>query len=214
MPGNDVKHTFIPKAPVLPTGSAKQKRGSFGIVLVISILIFVVSVLLAIFAYSYRAFMTSNVANLEISLNKARAAFEPDTILALKRFNARVNTANTLLSRHIAPTTFFAVLQDLTLQNVRFTKLAYIFDGASIETVLTGLARSYNSVALQSDLFAKSPYIKNPIFSDLTLDRSGNVTFAVTFNIDPALVLYSLKAKQGTFQQTEPTNQENQEVFQ
>ncbi|MEK7134266.1 MAG: hypothetical protein AAB805_01130 [Patescibacteria group bacterium] len=198
MPDSDSKHTFIPKGPVAASVSGKRKNRSLGVVLVVSFIIFISSVLSASGAYLYRTYLVKSTANLEISLNKAKAAFEPETIVSLKRFNARVNAGDSLLARHIAPTVFFSALQDLTLQSIRFSKFSYTFDDLFIEGTLSGTARNYSSVALQSDFFARSPYIKNPIFSNLTLDKSGNVTFNVAFKIDPALMLYTSVAGQNT----------------
>lgn len=189
MPGNDPRHTFIPKTATVLAAAPKKSR-SFGLFFGITLVIFLFTALSAIGVYAYRAYLAARVANLSVTLERARAAFEPDTILALKRFNARTNTADALLARHIAPSVLFSVLEDLTVGSVRFSKFTYSFDGTQAKMDLSGLARSYSSVALQSDIFAKSPYMKNPVFSNLNLDKAGNVTFDVTVQVDPLLLLY------------------------
>lgn len=191
MPGNDLKHTFIPKQPVANQGGLSASSGrSFNLLSGIASIILVITVMGAAGVYAYRAYLTKNVAGASVSLERAKAAFEPDTIVAMKRFSARVGASEGLLSRHIAPSVFFAVLEDLTLKTVRFSKFTYSFDGSEIGVGLGGTAKNYSSVALQSDFFSKSPYIKNPVFSNLNLDKSGNVTFEVTLQVDPALILY------------------------
>ncbi len=189
MPGNDLRHTFIPKTAAVTHTAPKESR-SFGLFFGLSLIIFLLTVFASAGAYAYRAYLTNKVSGLNTSLERAKAAFEPDTILALKRFSARTNSADALLAKHLAPSVFFGVLEDLTLQSVRFSKFTYSFDGVTAEATLSGIARNYSSVALQSDLFNKSPYIQNPVFSNLNLDKTGNVTFDVNITLDPSLILY------------------------
>jgi len=198
MPGNDPRHTFIPKTAAAMSGAAQKKSRSFGLFFTVSLIVFILTALAALGAYTYRAYLTTRVSNLSATLERAKAAFEPETILALKRFNARTEAADALLARHIAPSVFFGVLQDLTVQSIRFSKFSYSFDGTKIGVVMSGSANNYSSVALQSEVFAKSPYVKNPIFSNLNLDRFGSVTFDVLLSVDPALLLYKEVAARGS----------------
>ena len=62
--------------------------------------------------------------------------------------------------------------------------------------MLEGEARSYSSVALQSDIFGDNKYLKNPIFSNLGLAKSGDVTFNLELNLDPSVMLYKESIKQ------------------
>jgi len=55
---------------------------------------------------------------------------------------------------------------------------------------MSGAAIGYRSVALQSDLFTKSKSFIDPIFSNLTLDNSGNVLFNLDFTVDPTFINY------------------------
>lgn len=191
MPGNEQKHTFIPKAPVTGVSAARAaQRAPLGLFFGITLVVFLLTVFAAAGSYAYRAYLTKEVATLNASLEREKAAFEPDTIRAYKRFSGRVNTADVLLARHIAPSIFFTVLQDITLQSVRFSKFSYSFDSTDVQISLSGTASNYSSVAFQSDVFGKSPYVGNPIFSNLTLDKAGSVTFDVNARVDPKLLLY------------------------
>lgn len=201
MPGNDLRHTFIPKKATLTQTTGSVQGRSFGLFFGLSLIIFLLTVFASAGAYAYRAYLGERVSGLNTSLERAKAAFEPETILALKRFSARTNTADALLGKHLAPSIFFTVLEDLTVKSIRFSKFTYSFDGGTPEATVSGTARNYSSVALQSDIFSKSPYIKNPVFSNLNLDKSGNVTFDVTVELDPALIVY----KETTARSSEPT---------
>ena len=55
---------------------------------------------------------------------------------------------------------------------------------------MSGVAIGYRSIALQSDLFAKNKNLIDPVFSNLTLDNSGNVVFDLEFSVDPNFVNY------------------------
>ena len=55
---------------------------------------------------------------------------------------------------------------------------------------MEGVARSFNSVTLQSDIFRDSDIILDPVFSSLKLDELGNVLFNITAKVDPSFVLY------------------------
>ena len=62
---------------------------------------------------------------------------------------------------------------------------------AKLVTVkMSGLAVGYRSVALQADLFSKNKLFIDPIFSNLSLDNSGNVIFDLEFSVDPAFIDY------------------------
>jgi hypothetical protein len=52
------------------------------------------------------------------------------------------------------------------------------------------VAVGYRSMALQSDLFAQNKTFINPIFSNLTLDQSGDVLFDLDFSVDPSFLNY------------------------
>jgi len=79
------------------------------------------------------------------------------------------------------------------MKTVRYTKFSYILENdkkAKVTVKMSGIAVGYKSVALQSDLFAKNKNIIDPIFSNLTLDNSGNVLFDLEFLVDPSFVDY------------------------
>lgn len=199
MPGNEQKHTFIPKAPVTGASAARAaQRAPVGLFFGITLVIFLLTVFAAAGVYAYRAYLTKEVVTLNSSLEIAKAAFEPDSIRAFKRFSGRINTADALLARHVAPSILFTVLQDLTLQSVRLLKFSYSFDSTDVQISLSGTASNYSSVAFQSNVFGKSPYIGDPVFSNLTLDKAGSVTFDVNAHVDPKLLLYESIASESS----------------
>ena len=130
---------------------------------------------------------------MENDINLAKNRFEPSKITELQALDRRLRASNEILSRHIAVTPIFEALQALTMKTVRYTKFSYDFGSgkeAKIIIKISGLAIGYRSVALQSDLFAENKNIIDPVFSNLTLDNSGNVLFDLEFSVDPNFVDY------------------------
>jgi len=188
MPLNEPKQSFIPKKTLAEQG--KKRRRGFGLFFGVSLIIFVITVATAVATYSYQSFLGNRIANMTQSLERAKQAFEPALILELKRLNARINSAEGALAGHVAPSEFLALLEQSTLKNVQFTRFEYQVSGDVAQISLNGIARNYSSVALQSDVFGNSKFIKNPIFSNLGLDQNGNITFDVVADVDASLILY------------------------
>ncbi len=183
------KQTFIPKKPLLTKNNSHGK--SVGIFFVISLIILLITIGLAIFSYSYNIFLKKKIENMSTSLERAKSAFEPSLIVELKRVNARIGGAENILKNHVSFSEFFRVLEEDTLKSVRFKQFSYsMSNDGIIDITISGEAQSYSSIALQSDLFGDSKYVRNPIFSNLGLDNFGNITFNMTASVDKSLILY------------------------
>ena len=131
---------------------------------------------------------------MEDDLNLAQARFEPSKILQLQVLDNRLIASNEILSKHIVVSPIFKVLQEVTLKNISYTKFSYDFNDSSknnkVAISMTGIAKGYQSIALQSDIFAKYKYLIDPIFSNLLLDDKGNVIFDLDFSVDSNFVDY------------------------
>jgi len=106
------------------------------------------------------------------------------------RLNNRLISTESLLNRHVVISPLFDFLETATLKSVRFNDFLYNTNSGGVELLIKGQARGYADVALQSDVFNKSPYFENPVFSDLSLDERGNVTFTLRATINPELISY------------------------
>ena len=170
-----------------------KKKRSTGTWLLTSIagVILIVSLLSAAGVFFYERMVEANVTDMRDRLERMRSAFEPSLIAELKRLDGRLTTLNTILGGHMAFSEFFTVLEQNTLQSVRFNQFSYSIDPEKgPQVTLAGQATNYSSVALQSDIFGVNRFFHNPIFSDMTLDNKGNVTFNVSFFIDKELITY------------------------
>ena len=144
-------------------------------------------------------------------LNLAKDSFEPSKILQLQDLDKRINAANEVLSNHIAVSPIFSALQAVTMKTVGYTKFGYTFDGSKnskIAVSMSGIAVGYASIAQQADLLAQNKYLIDPVFSNLSLDDKGNVTFDLNFSVDPNLVDYKkiLETTNGVSSSTSQNN--------
>ena len=184
--------SFIPKKPIIQAPQAEAPRG-MSLFLLVSIFLFSGSLLLALGVYLWKGSLARTIESQKESLARNRDAFEPASIVKLERLSRRLELSKGILANHVAPSQLFAVLEDATLQNVRFSSMDFTLDQGKGVAALTmkGQARSYGAVARQSDVFAQSSGIKNPIFSELNLDQRGNVVFSFSAAVDPASLRYS-----------------------
>lgn len=185
--------SFIPKKS-FDVGPTKPVRGT-GIIFTIAILLVIASLLAAGGTFAYERFLEGSIVRKKEELQKARAAFEPELIRELSHLDTKLKTAEELLSTHLAISGIFDLLEETTLETVRFTNFGYSIEATGVRISLSGIARSFTSVALQSDEFTKSRFIREPVFSGFSLDDRGDVEFNVTALIDPAVVSYEGRAK-------------------
>jgi len=187
--------SFIPKKSF--DGVAGQKKGKSGMLFFTVLLVFIFSLLTAGAAFAYEQFLNASISHKKDSLEKVKSAFEPELIRQLSHLDQKLHTARTLLDSHVALSSYFELLESVTLESIRFKTFSYIVDDAGIRVTMQGEALSFASVALQSDEFAKQRFIKELVFSGLELDEKGNVIFTVTALVDPQLISYRDRVARG-----------------
>jgi hypothetical protein len=183
--------SFIPKKPMIPESVTSARPVS--VFLIISLFILFTVLIATGGLYFYKGIVNKNILDMQDSLQKAQARFEPSAISQLQVLDKRLNASTEILSKHIVITPIFTALQLLTMKSVRYTKFSYDAGGdksATISVKMSGIAIGYRAVALQSDLFAQNKNLIDPVFSNLTLDNSGNVLFDLEFSVDPNFVNY------------------------
>lgn len=188
-----VTTSFIPKESLMNDRSPRTPRRSpFVFVNLVAAGILVVTVIAAGGVFLLQSYTEQSITSKRQSLDRQRAAFEPATIEELLRLDKRLNASSGLLKSHTALTLVFDDLEARTGENVRFKNFKYESAGPSrFAITMNGTAKSFNAVAIQSDSFGKSNYIKDPIFSNLNLDPSGNVVFDFGAVVDPVRISYA-----------------------
>jgi hypothetical protein len=192
--------TFIPRGPMAPVSAATLKRGSkkSGLFGFLAFLIFALSILITVGVYGYEKYQVSHIAKMGQELEAARQSLEADALNQVMRLNTRIESTQKIVDAHTAMSPLFDFLEANTVKTLRFTEFRYDQSQGGIKLNLKGQARGYSALALQAELFNKSKYIKNPVFTDLRLDEKGNVNFSFTADLDKGIISYKNPPQIGT----------------
>lgn len=186
----EFKTSFIPKKPTPAKGKIGRGRG-LGVLGFIAFIVFLLSLVISGGLYLYKVILERNIENMSQSIDRVKEAIEPQLIENLANTDLRIETSQLLLNDHIIVSPVFRILEDLTLKTVRFNAFSFsISEDGEIELLLTGEAKNYSSLALQSDVFGDEDAMMEPIFSNLNLNDQGNVSFSFGTPIKRSLVLY------------------------
>jgi len=182
--------SFIPKRPLVE--NAAPMRSHVGILWFIVLILFIASLLAAGGAFVFQQYLQNSIRTQSDSLARAQAAYDPAVINNIIRLDSRIIQTKALLQNHIAPSSIFAFLGNITLQNVRFSDFSYsINPNGSAALTLNGEALDFASVALQSDAFSQNRNLKDVLFSDINIDGgTGHIVFNVSAIVDSSLLLY------------------------
>jgi hypothetical protein len=185
--------SFIPKGS-MPTVNARGvsvdrgERSFFGF---LSLIIFIITVLLAGGVFAYKLYLNSEITQMGANLTTASATLDPTTIDQMVDLNARIVSVQSLLAQHVVLSPLFAFIESSTISSVRLTDFNYsVSDKGLLQVVIKGEANGYSDVALQANVLNQTPYLSDIVFSDLTLNPQGQVDFTVSANVDPSLVSY------------------------
>ncbi len=187
----DFQTSFIPKKPMIEERPISSRP--IGLFTIISIFIFFTLIVATGALYFYNGVLAKNITQMENDLSLAKDRFEPSKIVQLQVLDKRLIASNEILANHVAISPIFNALQAITMKTIGYTKFSYDFDGsanAKIIVKMSGTAIGYTSIALQADLFSKNKYLIDPVFSNLSLDDKGNVTFDLNFSVDPNFIDY------------------------
>ncbi len=185
--------SFIPKRPLISeTEAPEHKSRMVGLLSIITGIVIVATIISYAGVYLYGKSLVSQKSKLEKSIDDARSGIGTDFLEDMKRLNTRIDGVKVLLQNHIVVSPIFAALEETTLRSVQYKSFTYemktdpITKLPLVAVTLEGTAKSYSSIALQSDAFAQSPLIKNPVFSSLVVeDKTSTVGFRLTFDVSP-----------------------------
>jgi len=184
-------NSFIPKKS-LSTAARPRRKASANILLIVAVIVFFFSILAAAGAFLYGQYLGIDIERKQEQLDRARGAFEPSLINELTRLDDRLEASQRILDAHLAPTRFFDFMTENTLETVRFQSVTLTPSlGNTMNLVMSGEARSFASVALQSDVFKKSSMLLEPIiFTGFSVNQFGRVSFNVSATVDRRELLY------------------------
>ncbi|KKW11487.1 MAG: hypothetical protein UY50_C0012G0006 [Parcubacteria group bacterium GW2011_GWA2_49_9] len=187
-----IQTSFVPKKTPLSTSSVSAGGGrSVNLLAIISLSIFFIIVGLSATVFFYKSSLVNSIMEMDALLAAAKKSFEPEFIDEAAKLNIRIEGARELLNSHRALSPLFDLLEKKTLENVRFQDFNFMAaEGKDATLSMLGQARSFNAVALQSDVFGAEKAFKDPVFSNFTLNESGDVIFNFRTTIAAELLHY------------------------
>lgn len=169
-----------------------ETSSRFSILSIIAVILFTIAVIFAIVVFIYQRSLVKSVNAINAELIAARASFEPSFIKELVRIDNKIESAKSIINKHYIITPIFTVLENETLQGVRFNSFSYSLDSKGQPNIeLKGEAKNFQAVALQSDIFSAESKIINPVFSSLDTNDNGGVSFNFKSGLDSKAFLYS-----------------------
>lgn len=183
--------SFIPKKPIVSTTSSRSSS-TVNLLTLVSTIIFVTTLALSGAAFFYKGIVAKQIESDKQTLERARGSFDPELIEQITRLDTRIETARTLLASHISVNPLFDFISTITLPSVRFRDFDYSYlSPEKISISMTGQARNYASVALQSDVLNAQKNLKEVTIGDMSLSGAGDISFSVSATVDPKVLLYS-----------------------
>jgi hypothetical protein len=181
--------SFIPKKN---TGESRHRSVPLGFFTILGYIIFCLSIFAAVGLFGANFLLTQNIAAQDTKLSSKVKTFDAHSINDLIRFNSRLETAKKILASHLATSAVFSLLSQNTIQSVQFNAFNYVNDGAKINVSLMGKAPNFASLAFQSDTFSQVSYLRDQVFSDITLGQDGTVGFKFIATVDPTALVYTV----------------------
>lgn len=190
--------SFIPKRPVSSeTLTPKKSSRSMGLLSLLAWIVVIATVVSYVGVIFYHKQLINQKIKIDALTDEARKSIGTTFLSDMKRLNSRIDSAKATIDRHIVVTPIFNALEQTTLRSIQYTSFGYEFvqdtntSATNVKVSLTGVAKGYSTLALQSDSFLQNSLIKNPVFSNLDVeDKNNNVKFKLTFNVDPANLSY------------------------
>jgi hypothetical protein len=139
--------------------------------------------------FAYGQFLAHVETAKAAELQQAQDAVNNTTIKDYIRLKDRFASGETLLDNHILLSQFFDELEKVTLQSVQFNSLNLTVAGDGTAKIdLSGTAKNFNALAVQSNTIAADQNFKEAIFSGIGFDSGNQIKFKLTANIDPQLI--------------------------
>ena len=177
--------SFVPKQPV--TAPRKRTSGANPF-LALSYIVVGAAVIAAAAVFGYQFFLDGVAKKKANDVVAAQGNIDQATVTSFIRLRDRFTASQGILANHVALSQFFDLLERVTVQGVQFHSLQItVTPDRTAKVTMTGSARSFNTLAAQSNMFSTDSQIKRAIFSGITL-RGGTVAFNLTAELAPSLV--------------------------
>lgn len=182
--------SFVPKQAL---DVSRKKQGGDNLFLLIALVILGVSVVTAGAVFGYLKYLESAVTLKNAALVEARTSINEERVEEYLRLKERFESGKDMIANHTTISRFFSLLEDSTLQNVRFDDLKLeVAEDRTARIELSGVARNFNTLAAQSNAIAAEKQFKRSIFSGIDLNTNGTVGFTLTAELEPSVVVMGM----------------------
>lgn len=170
------------KQPTVPQRSLERAERGMGIVFVVALLFFLVALGLYGAVYLYRGELQSSIDEATRELAQVEEELEPEIIAEIARVDRGLLTARSLLREHVHPSRIFQLLEDNTLQTVRYDSFSYALNQATV--TLSGEVDNFTNLTREIALLRSLPAVTAVSFSNIALKGEGKIGFSlgITFN--------------------------------
>jgi hypothetical protein len=181
--------SFIPKEPMTEEKVFKKKKA--GVSGVLSLSLFIVSIIASVGMYAYKSILNSDIQSLESQMASAEKSIDTKSIDEMVQFSNKLQAAKDIVSKHEVISGFMNSLASSTVSTVQFIDFKYSEVKGGLVVSMKGKTNSYASVALQENIFSQNKSFRLATFSNLTLGEGGLVLFDVSINVDPQIAVYA-----------------------
>jgi hypothetical protein len=180
--------SFVPR----PTAARRHSVDLVGVFGFFMYAILGIVFLMALGVFSYGQILSAEQSRKDGELVAAEANIDQTTIEDFVRLSNRLKQGRTLLSKHVALSNFFNLIQTILPTNVRFSTLHVSFDSRGAPKVDgAGIAKNFNALAAASTAFAADNRVKDAIFSKLSVNKDSTVSFELSATLDPKLIVFT-----------------------
>jgi hypothetical protein len=199
------KTSFIPKQSLQTQEEVrfvpKKQSAPVGLLTTLTFLVLVASLGASVGFFLYKQHLVSSIEKKRADIIQQREAFEPALVKEYTRVAARLDAARKILDEHDAMTFAFALLEQITLKKVEYSTMTINYNktAGTVSLILTGSARNYKVLALQSDVFGSNQFMQEPTVNGLKAQEGGTVDFTLSAKLDPRLISYKIGFEQGAY---------------
>lgn len=188
---SSIPTSFVPRSS---SGDTRKYRAEFGgAYMFLGYGALFIVLLLAGGVFMYDTYLHSKNTELSEKLKKAQESIDINTVKDFVRLRDRLDAGQVLLNEHTSLAGFFSDLESILPSTVRFSSLHLTVDSVQKATMQgSGVAKNFNALAATSKAFAENGKIKGAIFSSIVINRDNSVGFAISADLDPELVTFSI----------------------
>lgn len=168
---------------IIPKSSIEKPSLAANILFYFSIILLAVT---ATAFFSIKYFIVKNSDKEIESLNQQLEAQKPYLSVQLEFQKKKIDSFGQIIADHQYTSKIFPFLEGITHPKVLFS--SFKFDSKNLSVNLTGLTQDFKTLGQQTIIFKKNPLIKKFLLSGVSMGKEGEVSFGITFFLDPQIV--------------------------